>query len=101
MYAVGIRELKAKLSQFIRRAREGEVVLVSDRGRVVAELRAPSVRALADSELSTVELVAQGSLKLGMRRDEAVYEASPVTGRAGLAAEVLEWVRGTSAEPRR
>jgi antitoxin (DNA-binding transcriptional repressor) of toxin-antitoxin stability system len=41
MYATGVRELKAKLSEFIRRARAGETVLVTDRGRVVAELGPP------------------------------------------------------------
>lgn len=43
MITVGIRELKNKLSAYIRRARAGEVVLVTDRGEVVAELRAPTV----------------------------------------------------------
>ena len=41
MKAVGIRELKARLSQYIREVRRGEVVLVTDRGEVVAELRQP------------------------------------------------------------
>ncbi len=39
MLAVGIKELKAKLSQFVRLAQAGEVVLVTDHNKVVAELR--------------------------------------------------------------
>lgn len=35
---VGVRELKAKLSEYLRRAAEGEVVVVTDRGRPVARL---------------------------------------------------------------
>lgn len=35
---VGVRELKAKLSQFIGRAAKGESVIVTDRGRPVAQL---------------------------------------------------------------
>ena len=33
MKAVGIRELKAYLSRFLREVASGEVVLVTDRGR--------------------------------------------------------------------
>ena len=36
---VGIRELKAHLSEYVHRAQAGEVVVVTDRGRPVAELR--------------------------------------------------------------
>jgi antitoxin (DNA-binding transcriptional repressor) of toxin-antitoxin stability system len=36
---VGIRELKNRLSEYVREVRLGERVLVSDRGVIVAELR--------------------------------------------------------------
>jgi len=35
---VGVRELKAKLSEFIAKAAKGESVIVTDRGRPVAQL---------------------------------------------------------------
>ena len=35
---VGVRELKAKLSEFIGRAAKGEPVVVTDRGRPVAQI---------------------------------------------------------------
>ncbi len=35
---VGIRELKAKLSEYVRRAANGERIVISDRGRPVAHL---------------------------------------------------------------
>lgn len=35
---VGIRELKAKLSQYVTRAGAGETIVVTDRGRPVARL---------------------------------------------------------------
>ncbi len=41
MYAIGISELKNRLSEYIRLAAAGERVLVTDRDRVVAELTAP------------------------------------------------------------
>jgi antitoxin (DNA-binding transcriptional repressor) of toxin-antitoxin stability system len=38
MRSVGIRQLKARLSEYVRLARSGELILVSDRDEVVAEL---------------------------------------------------------------
>jgi antitoxin (DNA-binding transcriptional repressor) of toxin-antitoxin stability system len=51
---VGIRELKARLSHYVRLVREGDRVVVTDRGEEVAELRAvtptsPGLRELIDS----------------------------------------------------
>ena len=41
MRSVGIKILKNRLSEYVRLAASGEVVLVTDRDRVVAELVAP------------------------------------------------------------
>lgn len=38
MEAVGVRELKAQLSRYVRRVRAGARVVVTDRGRAVAML---------------------------------------------------------------
>lgn len=38
MKSVGIKHLKARLSHYVRMARSGELILVSDRDEVVAEL---------------------------------------------------------------
>lgn len=51
---VGIRELKAHLSHYVRLAREGGRVIVTDRGEEVAELRpvtpvSPGLKELIDS----------------------------------------------------
>jgi prevent-host-death family protein len=35
---IGIRELKAKLSECVRQVREGQTIVVTDRGRAVARL---------------------------------------------------------------
>lgn len=47
MKTAGIRELKAKLSEYLRQVQKGETVLVTDRGGVVAELRPPGAEAEA------------------------------------------------------
>ncbi len=39
MKAVGIKQLKARLSEYVRLVKGGETILVTDRDNVVAELR--------------------------------------------------------------
>ena len=62
MRAVGIKVLKNRLSEYIRLvASTGETVLVTDRDRVVAELRPPSPTRSQDvSDAVTDDLVRRG-----------------------------------------
>jgi antitoxin (DNA-binding transcriptional repressor) of toxin-antitoxin stability system len=39
MKAVGVKQLKARLSEYVRLVKAGETILVTDREEVVAELR--------------------------------------------------------------
>ena len=41
MRTVGLKTLKNKLSEYVRRAAAGETVVITDRGRAVAELMPP------------------------------------------------------------
>ena len=41
MKTVGVRELKNRLSEYLRQVRSGESVLVTDRGEVIAEFSPP------------------------------------------------------------
>lgn len=64
MRAVGIKALKDKLSEYVRRAADGEVVLITDRDRVVAELRAPSAgRSERLADVALASLVAKGLIR--------------------------------------
>ena len=56
---VGIRKLKAHLSGYVGRARDGETMLVTDRGKVVARLVPPSA-ADAASQMLQDRLAAVG-----------------------------------------
>ena len=72
MKVVGIRELKARLSEYIRRIRAGEEVLVTDRGKVVAELRPP--RKLAPEPAAGLDdLERNGLADLGAPNDPGAY----------------------------
>jgi prevent-host-death family protein len=63
MHSVGIKTLKNRLSEYVRAAAAGETVLVTDRGRVVAELVSPRVRADASPDEQRLgELMRQGLL---------------------------------------
>lgn len=78
MRAVGIRELKNKLSHYVRLVEAGESVLVTDRGTVVAELRPPGAPGSAapgdpvQAELSA--LARRHRAVLGAPHDPALYE---------------------------
>ncbi|KKL70612.1 hypothetical protein LCGC14_2103170 [marine sediment metagenome] len=42
MKSVGIRELKNKLSKYLRLVKDGEVIIVTDRNEIVAEIKQPA-----------------------------------------------------------
>ena len=48
---VGIRELKSRLSEYVDRARAGETLVITDRGRPVAEIRPLSGRTALETLL--------------------------------------------------
>jgi prevent-host-death family protein len=55
---VGTKELKNRLSHYVRRVRDGEVVEITDRGTVVAEIRA--VRPTRSETAALARLEAEG-----------------------------------------
>src|SRR5258708_26296898 len=64
MVATGIRDLKNNLSRYLRRVMRGERILVTDRGRVVAEL-GPPVGAAGTPDAATRyrQLVERGGVR--------------------------------------
>jgi antitoxin (DNA-binding transcriptional repressor) of toxin-antitoxin stability system len=90
MKTIGVRELKAHLSRVLREVQSGEAVLVTDRGRVIAELRrpdAPSV-SVSPAERALMRLAADGHLRLAEPLPEP-YVASPLKSPAGTARDLL------------
>lgn len=67
MTTVGARELKNRLGRYLRQVRTGETILVTERGRPVAELRPLSPAAL-DLDARLGELAAEGLIRLPTRR---------------------------------
>ena len=81
MRAAGVREIKNKLSAFLRLVAEGETVLVTDRGRVVAQLAPPPLHgapALSEDE-ALRRLAVAGKIRLA-RGKVPSPGAGPVPG---------------------
>jgi antitoxin (DNA-binding transcriptional repressor) of toxin-antitoxin stability system len=69
--AVGVKELKNRLSAYLREVRDGTVILVTDRETVVAELHEPTVgRPPEDGDPLEKEWIREGSLIPPRRRKE-------------------------------
>lgn len=94
MISVGIREMKNRFSEFVRLARNGETVLVTDRGKVVARLvRARGDFDDVDAGLTRIE--ADGLVeRRGRDNCSEVYEGlTPVLPHEDVL-DLLESVRG-------
>ena len=94
MRAVGIRELKNRLSEYLRRVREGERILVTDRGEVVAELRKPG-RATEEAPYpALLDLARRGGARLGARNREDLYPELPPALSPGELEKLIDEQRG-------
>jgi antitoxin (DNA-binding transcriptional repressor) of toxin-antitoxin stability system len=94
MRAVGIRELKNKLSEYLRLVRAGEELLVTDRGEVIAEVRPPGRSADDDLPPALRELARRGLVRIGAPNHADLY---PRLGRCapdGTAQRLLDAERG-------
>lgn len=97
MKTVGVRELKNRLSEYLRKVRSGESVLVADRGEVVAELSPPGHGQADDSVPAGLRALARrGIATLGVSGDAASYKAMPRKRRGKrTAAQLLDQERGS------
>ena len=97
MKTVGVRELKNRLSEYIRQVRSGESVLVTDRGEVVAELTPPG-HGTADGEVpaALLALAKRGLATLGAASDASLYPSlHRKRKRRFTAAQLLDEERGS------
>jgi prevent-host-death family protein len=117
MKQVGLRELKNRLSEYVRAVRRGECVQATDRGQVVAEIIPRTTRAPGNLRDGLAALERRGLLEPPRARSGPVCTSAPdrasgdraATHRRGagraliLYAEssaVLAWLPG-EAEARR
>jgi prevent-host-death family protein len=95
MKSVGLRELKNRLSEYVRKVRSGEGVLVTDRGEIVAELIPPGQGSDERGVPSgLVALARRGQLTLGASNNAEVYPKLPRLLKRRQATELLNEERG-------
>ena len=94
---VGVKELKNKLSAYLREVRQGTRVLVSDRNRIVAELHEPGAHYGIDEALdpTLAAWIDAGVVALPSREKEPLPD-SPVRLPDGTSRELLDQDRGES-----
>jgi antitoxin (DNA-binding transcriptional repressor) of toxin-antitoxin stability system len=96
--SVGIRELKDKLSAYVREVQAGEVVQVTDHGHVVAELRPPGEveeRDLTPAQVRHRELVARGIVRPAREKRTLKFtEMASLRLPRGTAQRILDAERG-------
>lgn len=96
MKTVGLRELKNRLSEYVREVRAGEGVLVTDRGEVVAELVPPGQASDGRGAPSgLVALAKVGRLTLGADNEAAAYPKLSRLMQRNRAIALLDQERGS------
>ncbi len=95
MKTVGLRELKNRLSHYVRHVRSGQGFQVTDRGQVVAELLPPaSSFARGGHHPGLLELARRGSLTLGAKNDPRLYPLQPRLLPPGMLRRIIDEMRG-------
>lgn len=100
MKAVGVKQLKARLSEYLRLVKTGETVLITDRDEVVAELR-PARRQAADNPSLEEQLQAladAGEITRPSRpKGDWTWSVKGLGLPAGTAARLLDEIRSDRA----
>ena len=94
MRAVGVRELKNRLSEYLRLVRHGEEILVTDRGEVVAELRSPAPGTQGSPYSALLVRAQQGKARLGAANRPDLYPPLPALLPEGEMMKLLSQERG-------
>lgn len=77
---MAIRELRAHLAELLRRVRGGETVVVTHRGRAVAEIRPVPPPEKDDLKAVLADWEREGRLRLPTRSDVTPFDPIPLRG---------------------
>jgi prevent-host-death family protein len=83
---VGSRELKARLGTYLRLVRQGDSLIVTDRGQAVAELR--PIASATGSKAVLERLAATGAVTLPVKTALAAFRPVENHGRSAAAAVI-------------
>lgn len=90
MVTVGIRELKNRLSEHLRMIRDGEEILVTDRGKVVAELRQPANLPGASTHPALARHARAGRARIGAPNRPELYPTMKPLLPPGTGGRLLD-----------
>jgi len=85
---VGIRELKSGLSEYLRRVREGQSLVITDRGEPVAEIT--PVKTGTELEAILLKMAAEGRVTLPSRKRLKPFKPIKLRGGKLLSTIIIE-----------
>lgn len=92
--SVGVKKLKNNLSAYLKEVKKGSLVLVTEHGRVIAEIKVPREEYdFLRLDRMKQEWVDSGKLHLPLNKKEALKK-SPVTLPKGPAKRMIDLDRG-------
>jgi antitoxin (DNA-binding transcriptional repressor) of toxin-antitoxin stability system len=95
MKTVAVKELKNRLSVYLREVAQGEVLLVTDHGHVIAELRRPKAEGIFGAAEQALErLQTEGLLVPGLPHDAQAYRQTNVRLKSVVSQSLLDAERG-------
>jgi len=98
--AVGVKQLKAKLSEYLRLVRAGETILVTDRDEVVAEMRPATRHAHPGEDLDQLldALAAAGEItRASLPKARWTWKVRGLGLPPGTARTLLDEIRSEGA----
>jgi prevent-host-death family protein len=95
MKAVGIKQLKAKLSEYVRLVKTGETILVTERDEIVAELRPARRQAPRDTLEDVLDALADSGeiTRAGLPKGNWTWKATGLGLAPGTAQTILDEIR--------
>ena len=94
MKTSGVREVKNRLSAYLRMVEQGERVAVTHRGRVVAELGPPTHASEDESHAELRRRARTGTVRLGAPNRPDVYPRPSRRLPTRIVQDLLDEVRG-------
>ena len=92
--SVGIEALKDNLSSYLRDVKSGVLILVTDRGSVIAEIKKPEIGSLRYEESSLMKEWTNEGWLIPARKRKSRCQESGVELKKGTAAYLLDQDRG-------
>jgi prevent-host-death family protein len=90
MNVVGVKELKSRLTQYLRRTKKGEEVVVTERGKPIAVIRPTEANLSATSlETKLTELARERKIMLPRKKFLSKIPLIKISG-SSISATVLE-----------